>query len=97
MPYRLSKSKLQSYVQCPKKLWLECFLTGVAKKDPMAQLLMLRGTAFGEAVRHCFPNAHLIEGHNSDSCVEKTRELFQLFETGGAGRRYLKLHSDSVM
>ena len=53
--YNLSKSKLQSFSQCPKKLWLELYRSDLQETDEMAKLVFQRGTAFGAAVCKCFP------------------------------------------
>jgi hypothetical protein len=82
MPFQLSKSKLQAFVQCPKRLWLQVNDPDHAEKDEMAELILLRGTAFGEAVRDCFPEGVLINERGPDAAVRKTAELWAEFAAG---------------
>ncbi len=44
MKYGLSKSKLMSFRQCPKKLWLEKHRPDLAEEDPGQQAIFDMGT-----------------------------------------------------
>lgn len=82
MSYSLSKSALQIHKQCSKRLWLSVHNTEAASKDEMAELLMTRGTAFGEAIRECFPGGHLIQSKNISDAIRETKILFDEFSAG---------------
>ena len=84
MSFKLSKSKLKSFAQCPKRLWLQVNDPFRAEKDEMAELILLRGTAFGEAIRNCFADGVLINEHSPDAAVRKTTELWAEFAAGRA-------------
>jgi hypothetical protein len=81
---RLSKSKVQAYDQCPKRLWLELNPpAGVHLVNDDAQdLILARGTKFGEAVRACFDEGVLINGRVPSDAVLETAEALQQFKSG---------------
>jgi hypothetical protein len=84
MTYKLSKSKIQLNVQCSKKLWLHVNRPDLAETDEMGKLLLLRGTAFGEAVRSCFPSGELIKEDKTTAAdaIKKTADLMAEFSSG---------------
>jgi len=82
MTYTLSKSKLQSYHQCKKKLWLEISQPSLAKIDEAQQLILDRGTAFGEAVRGCFEHGDLVKAKSAKEAIQETAVILQSFASG---------------
>lgn len=82
MPYELSKSKLQSYRQCEKRLWLEVNRPEEAEISEIAKLKFNQGNAFGQAVRSLFPSGRLIDARNSDLAVRQTADLWAEFKAG---------------
>jgi hypothetical protein len=82
MSFLLSKSKLQAFVQCKRRLWLSVHHNDAAEDDDMAALLLSRGTAFGEAIQVCFPSGQRIEARSPDDAVKQTRQLFERFAAG---------------
>jgi hypothetical protein len=66
----LSKSKILSYLQCPKLLWLETFQPEDALLDEGAQARKKAGTQAGKVASGLFPGGQLIKGQ---SMVEKMR------------------------
>lgn len=82
MSFPLSKSKLQTFHQCPKKLWLEKHHPELASPNEMSQLIMDRGTAFGNAVRSYCPGGILIAEKNPQKAIDETSALLKSFEAG---------------
>lgn len=80
MPYRLSKSKLQEFRQCPRRLWLSVYQSELAVSDEMTKLILDRGTDFGKAARACFPNGKLVESDGPEDAVRKTYEILDEFD-----------------
>jgi hypothetical protein len=58
---RLSKSKLTTYLQCPKRLWLQVHRPGVGIVDPCTLRLFEAGHRIGELARLQVPNGILID------------------------------------
>ncbi|MEX2149682.1 MAG: DUF2779 domain-containing protein [Steroidobacteraceae bacterium] len=50
----LSKSKLMSFRQCPKKLWLEVHRPELAVEDPQAEAIFAMGHEIGEIARRLY-------------------------------------------
>jgi hypothetical protein len=82
MSFPLSKSKLQSHYQCPKKLWLEVHEPELAQYSEIQKLILERGTAFGDAVRSLYADGILIKEKTSDEALKKTAELLNQFLVG---------------
>ena len=73
--YRLSKSKLISGWQCPKRLWLEIHKPGELAFSAATQNAFDIGHRVGEAAQSLFPEGVLIEHHTDmKSALEQTRE-----------------------
>jgi hypothetical protein len=75
--YPLSKSKILSGWQCPKKLWLEVHDPDKAEVDPALERIFALGHEVGELARRQFPGGVLI-GHDEaldDALVETARRL----------------------
>lgn len=60
-PVRLSKSKLTSYQQCPRRLWLQVHRPEVGDVDPRTRRLFETGHRIGELARLQVPNGILID------------------------------------
>lgn len=82
MTFLLSKSKLQSYHQCNKKLWLEVHQPTLAQRDEFQQLSLDRGTEFGNAVRELYPDGILVAEKNSQDAITKTLHHLEIFAAG---------------
>lgn len=63
--YRLSKSRLLSFLQCPKRLHLSLHRPDLAEEDKGAARRMATGHAVGEIARGLHPGGVLI-GHDDD-------------------------------
>lgn len=63
--YRLSKSKILSGQQCPKRLYLEVHRPELVGADASREAAFATGRAVGEAARRQFPEGILI-GHQDD-------------------------------
>jgi len=79
---KLSKSKLQSFFQCPKKLWLELYRSDLQETDDMAKLIFERGSAFGAAIRECFSDGISFDKLSIAEALEQTRNWMQSFDAG---------------
>lgn len=81
---RLSKSKVQAYNQCPKRLWLELNPPAAVHlvNDDAQDLILARGTKFGEAVRTCFDEGVLINSRAPSDAVLETAAVLQQFQSG---------------
>ncbi len=75
---RLSKSRFQAGLQCPRYLWLLCHAAQLA--DPVGeakQAIFDQGHAVGELARQCFPGGVLVQEDytQTDQALETTRGL----------------------
>ncbi len=82
MTFVLSKSKLQSHHQCAKKLWLEINSPNLAPINEIQQLMLDRGTAFGDEIRSSFVGGILITAKNSYKALLDTENLLNSFSMG---------------
>lgn len=82
MNFRLSKSKLQSYAQCRRRLWLEINQPNEATDDEASELILNRGSAFGKAIHACFPGGELIDTRSPGAAVQQTTALMAQFAAG---------------
>jgi hypothetical protein len=62
----LSKSRIQSGRQCPKRLWLEVYARGLAKWDKSSLVQIDQGTEFGRLARDLLGPGVLIKADHSD-------------------------------
>src|SRR5437773_12548275 len=62
--YHLSKSKLLSALQCPKRLYLEVHQPELAQVDAALQARFATGHVVGATARLLFPSGRLIEHHD---------------------------------
>lgn len=73
--FRLSKSKLMSYLQCPKRLYLEIHRPELAETSSETEQAFAAGHAVGNVARGLFPGGILI-GHDDElsQALRETRE-----------------------
>ena len=71
----LSKSKLLSLLQCPKRLWLEEYQPDLAEEDEGLEVRLAAGGHAGEIARDLFPGGILVEGKSMEERIQKTGEL----------------------
>ena len=71
----LSKSKILSLLQCPKRLWLEHYRPELAVADEGVQGRMAAGSRTGEIARGLFPGGILVEGQSMAERIRQTGEL----------------------
>src|SRR5436190_14700883 len=62
--YYLSKSKLLSALQCPKRLYLEVHQPELLEVDAALQARFATGHVVGATARSLFPGGRLIEHHD---------------------------------
>ena len=77
-PIRLSKSRIQSGRQCPKRLWLEMHQRDAVQWAGAAQFRMDEGTRFGELAQELLGGGVLIEAdyrHPQQALADTRREL----------------------
>jgi len=74
--YKLSKSKIMSGIQCPKRLYLEVHQPELAEETPELLQIFSIGHQVGEIARQLCPGGKLIE-HDKDlsSALKETRIL----------------------
>ena len=71
--YKLSKSKLLSFRQCPKRLWLQTHRPELAEIDDATSSVMASGTYVGETFRETYPDGVLVDTDDLVSALEMTR------------------------
>ena len=71
----LSKSKILSLLQCPKRLWLEQYRPELAEADEARENRLEAGHRVGEVAQGLFPGGLLVEGESMEERLGKTREL----------------------
>lgn len=85
-PYRLSKSKLMSFRQCPKRLYLEVYYPELQEDDAGAARVMNQGNVVGEVARGVFSGGILI-GHEKGMAAA-VAETSDLLKTGAKSLLY---------
>ncbi len=80
---RLSKSKIMSGLQCPKRLWLEVYRPEVASVSTSIQRAFKIGHEVGEAARMLWLDGKLV-GHDQDlaKAIGETDDLLNSAEDG---------------
>lgn len=73
--YKLSKSKLLSFRQCPKRLWLQTHRPELAEIDDATSSVMASGTYVGETFREIYPDGVLVDTDDLVSALEMTQAL----------------------
>ncbi len=75
---RLSKSKIISGLQCPKRLYLETHHPELAEEDTGTEARFATGHAVGEIARQLRPGGHLVEHiKNLRAALKSTSDLLQ--------------------
>jgi hypothetical protein len=84
MEYRLTKSKLQAFAQCPKQLWLIANPppAELINRDEASELVMERGSQFGRAVQDCFPGGIEITAKEPTEAITETQGRLAEFAQG---------------
>ena len=86
MTYCLTKSKLQAFVQCPKKLWLTQHAPEKTHLGDAMQMVLDRGNRFGEMARSTFPEGQWITPKDPVQAVRETTAMLAAIEQGAARR-----------
>ena len=73
--FKLSKSKLLAYRQCPKRLWLQTHRPELAVVDAATSAVMASGTNAGEVFRSLYANGVLIDDENLGDALASTRAI----------------------
>ena len=74
--YTLSKSKIISLLQCPKRLWLERHRPDLAAEmDEGTQLRFAAGERVDEVARGLFPEGIMVEGEDLWEKIQRTADL----------------------
>jgi hypothetical protein len=85
--HRLSKSKLLSFLQCPKRLWLEVYRPELAQITAARQALFDTGHQVGEVARALYSHGRTVQvaySHELASAPPDTQlELFQPADAAG--------------
>jgi len=71
----LSKSKILSLLQCPKRLWLEQYRPALAVLDEGVLARMEAGSQAGEIARGLFPGGVLVAAESMEARIRRTAEL----------------------
>ena len=73
--FKLSKSRLLAYRQCPRRLWLQTHHPGLAMVDAASSAWMASGTEAGEVFRSLHPEGILIDTDDLGEALRQTRTL----------------------
>lgn len=73
--FKLSKSRLLAYRQCPRRLWLQTHHPELAIADTASTAWMASGTEAGEVFRSLHPEGMLIDTDNLGEALRETRML----------------------
>ena len=73
--HKLSKSRLLSFRQCPKRLWLHTYRPELAEIDGSAASAMTIGSRVGEIFRETYPEGVLVDTDDLASALEMTQLL----------------------
>ena len=73
--FNLSKSKILSLLQCPRRLWLEQYRPELAAPDEGVQARMAAGSQAGEIARGLFPGGILVAAESMEERIRRTAEL----------------------
>ena len=75
--HNLSKSKILSLLQCPRRLWLEEYRPELAREDEGLEARLEAGGRVGETARGLFPGGLLVEGRSMEERIRRTGELLR--------------------
>ncbi len=73
MTHGLSKSRLQAFRQCSKRLWLHVHRPGLREESAETEQRFQIGFQVGDVARSLYPNGLLIEGEDLAEALESTR------------------------
>lgn len=73
--FKLSKSRLLAYRQCPRRLWLQTHRPELAMADTASAAWMASGTEAGEVFRSLHPEGILIDTDDLGEALRQTRTL----------------------
>ncbi len=73
--FKLSKSKLLAFRQCPKRLWLQTHCPELAKVDDGTLAIMASGTNTGEVFRSLYANGVLIDAETLSEALSMTIDV----------------------
>lgn len=76
-PFKLSKSKLLAYRQCPKRLWLQTHHPELAEVNEAISAVMASGTEVGEVFRTLYPGGVLIDCESLGDALEMTQDVMR--------------------
>ena len=79
--YRLSKSKIISGLQCPKRLYLEIHQPALREDSAQTEALFAMGHRVGEIAQELVPDGVMIRMENRDiaRAIKETRRLLATF------------------
>ncbi|RYU61412.1 DUF2779 domain-containing protein [Methylolobus aquaticus] len=72
MSHGLSKSRLLSFLQCPKRLWLQVYRPQCAAHIDQGTATLARGRGIGELAHSLYPGGKVIEAECFDEAHRKT-------------------------
>lgn len=76
-PYRLSKSRIAAFLQCPKRLWLEVHRPELREETLTVQAAFAVGHRVGDLARAEYPGGVLVlHDENLRAALEETGDLF---------------------
>lgn len=75
--FKLSKSRLLAYRQCPKRLWLQTHRPELAEVDAATSAVMANGTEVGEVFRTLRPDGFLIDTDTLADALSITRQALR--------------------
>jgi len=78
----LTKSKIQTYIKCPKQLWLDIHHADLEVTDATQKSIMDQGTEFGVIARTFYPGGELVDTLSTEDAVKKTQAIFDRFDAG---------------
>ena len=75
--YGLSKSRIISWKQCPKKLWLQIHRPELIDDSQTNELIFKVGNEVGEVARGLYPDGILIHDEDLRDALESTRNILK--------------------
>jgi hypothetical protein len=76
-PSGLSKSRIISHQQCPKRLWLQVNKKEEAEENQAAAQMMAAGTYAGEIAQQMFPDGVIVDPANIPKALDDTKRLLE--------------------
>lgn len=90
--FKLSKSKLLAYRQCPKRLWLQTHRPELAEVDDATLTIMASGTNAGEVFRSLYADGVLIDTDTLGEALSMTRDMLRAPRKTFSPPPLVKLH-----